>query len=134
MTPFRLLAQSCGLSLVETASYCGMPKSTTNECWYGRRNAQPTALAALHSLSRRIDSLADSLGAAFDSLAPQGAKPASIVVRIVASDKQAQQDYDLPFASCHVALLGRAVSRAPKRCVKHITFSTDIEEDIEVVD
>lgn len=132
MTTFRLLATNCGLSLKETAAFLAMPEETASAYWKGKRSTPPQALKKLHSLDRRIQSLAMEVIKGFRGLISDiVAKPPSVMLKLLVTDKEAKS-YQLPFASCHEEVVSRVLRNLPAWALERVKF-VDRGEDVEIL-
>lgn len=131
MTLFRLIASSCNLTIPQAAKYLGMPVPTAKAYWYGLRPTPPAAIVPLHALSLHMGGLADNLVAAIRGMLPDiTAEPQTLYLRRVGTTMDARQ-YQLPFASCHEAVLQRVLAALPAAAVMRIQFR-DSGDDVEI--
>lgn len=136
MTPFKAIAQACGLTLKQTAAFTGIPVSSTQSYWAGKRTTPPEwSLLKLHKLSSAIQSLAAQYIEAINSIAPYSgpeAIPKAIRLKILSKPKQLK-DAGLPYAGCHEHVISLIIAGMPAAYLDAVELLYEADEDLKII-
>ena len=88
-SPFKLLCQSCGLTMDEAINFLNIRHDTGKSWWLGRRNPPEEVLRDLHSLHARIDDVARNVLATIDQVEREKGELEKIAIGVAVDDHEA---------------------------------------------
>jgi hypothetical protein len=113
MSPFKLLCQSCGLSLREARRFLNVRDRIVRHWWNGTLKPPKDAIAQLWHLFQRIDRRAQAtVNHTLEQIEVHG-RPDFIELAI-AGDDAAAQGLDWPCAGAHRAFVRRVMELLPR--------------------
>ncbi len=120
---FKLLSQSCGLTLNEAISYLGTNPETTKSWWVGRRTPPEKVLEKLTDLAVNQDVAAQGLLLKLEALS--SSKEGRITLKYDRSDSKAQK-LGWPSANAYIAVIRRAVEKMkPEHAIRLVLVTDD---------
>lgn len=121
MSLFKLMAQSCGLSLSETVAYLGTKPDTTKSWWIGRRKPPEMVLEQLTELAVRQDLAAQKALVDMGLLTP---KPDRVTLPLCASDSAARK-LGWPCLNAYRAVIRRIIEKMPPKLATRLVLVTE---------